>query len=263
MAKSQLALMTWREAEEAFRANPVLIIPSGSIEQHGPQTPVGDFQLGQVIGERIAAGSGALLAPMLPYGYSDVFRGFPGTVSLQADTIFNVMYDVAVNFIEHGLDHIVFMCGHHGNMPILEQVARRIRHEYDLRLACIEPFQLVSPAGLAAAYGRERIVTGHGSDPITSLWLHLDPEAVRLDLVEPPERETFGLNLRGTSQVALGDVAGHIYFDYLEVAPNGVIGDVTIFDAEAGRRILDQIVERGIEFVRIFKTHDTRIKRDE
>lgn len=262
MAKTQLALMTWREAEEAFRENPVILVPSGSIEQHGPQTPVGDFKIGEVLGQRIAAGSGALIAPILPFGYSDVFRGFPGTISLQADTVFNVMYDVATSFIEHGLDHIMFVCGHNGNMPILEHVARRIRHEYGLRLACIEPFRLFSPATLAAAYGREQVVTGHGADPITSFWLHLDPESVRLDLAEPQQRETFGLDLRGTAQVALGDVNGHIYFDYLDVAPNGVTGDVTIFDGDAGGRILDHIVERGIEFVGIFQGHDTHIGKD-
>jgi creatinine amidohydrolase len=154
----------------------------------------------------------------------------------------------------------MFLCGHNGNMPILEHVARRIRHERGIRLACLEPYRLFSPATVAAAYGREGVVTGHGADPITSFWLHLFPEAVRLDLVEPEARVAFpGVPLRGPAQVALGDVAGHIYFDYREVAPNGVTGDVSVFSAEAGGRLLDHVVARGIEFVNIFKGHDTRI----
>lgn len=257
--KTRLELMTWKEAEEAFAANPVILIPNASTEQHGPQTPVGDFRIAQVVGERIAEATGALLAPMLPFGYSDVFRGFPGTISLQAETVHRVMYDVASSFLDHGLDHLVFLCGHGGNMPILEHVARRIRHERGIRLACLDLWRLHSPATIAEAYGRP-IRNGHGSDPITSFWLHLFPEQVRLDLVEPEALTPLpGLAMRGVSQVMLGDVSAQIYFDAGEVSRNGVLGDVTVFNAEAGGALLDHVVAKGIEFVALFRAHNTRI----
>jgi creatinine amidohydrolase len=171
------------------------------------------------------------------------------------------MYDVVTSFLEHGLDHLMFLCGHNGNMPILEHVARRIRHERGIRLACLEPWRMFSPATVAEAYGKP-IRSGHGSDPITSFWLHLSPEHVRLDLTEQEALTTYpGVDLRGMAQVALGDVAGHIYFDTREVASNGVMGDPSVFNAEAGGKILDQVVARGIEFITIFKGHDTRIAR--
>jgi creatinine amidohydrolase len=259
MAKVRLAAMTWKEAEEAYASNPVILIPSASIEQHGPQTPVGDFRISEVLGDRIAERSGAIVAPMLPYGYSETFRRFPGTVTLQAETVGAVMYDVVVSFIEHGLDHLMFLCGHNGNMPILDHVARRVRHEYGIRMACLEPFRLFSPATVAEAYGKQ-VVTGHGSDPITSFNMALFPDDVRLDLIETEQKASFDpLPLRGSTQVGLGDVTGHIYFDTKDLAPNGVLGDVTIFDAGAGSKLLDHIVEKGVEFVDLFKRHDTRI----
>src|SRR5690606_40742265 len=89
--KTQLAAMTWKEAEEAFRDNPVIIVPNASIEQHGPQTPVGDYRVGEIVAERIAAETGAIVAPMLPFGYSEAFRRFPGTVTLRAESIYSVM----------------------------------------------------------------------------------------------------------------------------------------------------------------------------
>ena len=260
MDKVRLASMTWKEVEEAYAHKPVILIPSASIEQHGPQTPVGDFRISEWIGDRIAERTGSIVAPMLPYGYSEIFRRFPGTVTLAAATVEAVMYDVAVSFLDHGLDHLVFLCGHNGNMPIIDQVARRIRREYGIRLAALEPFRLFSPATMAAAYGKPNVSMGHGSDPITSFNMHLFPDDVRLDLTEPEALNTFeGLTVRGTTQVALGDVAGHIYFDTMDVAPNGVMGDISIFDAEAGRRLLEKVIEAGVRFVTLFKEHDTRI----
>lgn len=260
MAKFRLASMTWKEAEEAYAANPVILIPSASIEQHGPQTPVGDFRIGEWVGDQIAERTGSIVAPMLPYGYSEVFRRFPGTVTLQSTTVQAVMYDVVTSFLEHGLDHLVFLCGHNGNMPVLDQVARRVRIEHGIRMGCIEPFRLFSNATMAEAYGKQGVGIGHGSDPITSFNMHLFPDDVRLDLTEPENVTTYeGLTARGTTQVALGDVAGHIYFDTKDIAPNGVLGDVSIFDAEAGGRLLSHIVEKGVEFINLFKAHDTRI----
>jgi creatinine amidohydrolase len=260
MVKVRLASMTWREAAEAYAQNPVILIPSASIEQHGPATPVGDFRISEWVGDRIAERTGALVAPMLPYGYSEVFRRFPGTVTLEATTVQSVMYDVVVSFLEHGLDHLVFLCGHNGNMPILDQVARRVRREYGIRMGCIEPFRLFSPATMAEAYGRPGVGIGHGSDPIMSFNMFLFPDDCRLDLTEPEQlREYDGLTVRGTSAVALGDVTGHIYFDTLDRASNGVMGDVSTFDADAGGRLLQHIVEKGVEFVTIFRAHDTRV----
>jgi creatinine amidohydrolase len=253
--------MTWKEAEAAYADNPVILIPSASIEQHGPATPVGDFRISEWVGDRIAEQTGALVAPMLPYGYSEVFRRFPGTVTLEAATVQAVMYDVVVSFLEHGLDHLVFLCGHNGNMPILDQVARRVRREYGIRMGCIEPFRLFSAATMAEAYGRPGVGIGHGSDPIMSFNMFLFPDDCRLDLTEPEELTEYeGLTVRGTSAVALGDVTGHIYFDTRDRAPNGVMGDVSTFSAEAGGKLLHRIVEKGVEFVTIFKAHDTRIR---
>ncbi|HEX5164337.1 MAG TPA: creatininase family protein [Thermomicrobiales bacterium] len=261
MVKTRLAQMTWKEAEEAYKANPVILIPSASIEQHGPATPVGDFRISEWVGDRIAERTGAIVAPMLPYGYSEVFRRFPGTVTLQGDTVRAVMYDVVVSFAEQGLDHLVFLCGHNGNMPILDQVARRVRREYGIRMGCIEPFRLFSGATMAEAYGKPGVAIGHGSDPIMSFNMFLFPDDCRQDLTEAENLNQYdGMTIRGSTNVALGDVAGHIYFDTLDIAPNGVMGDVSNFDAEAGGKLLAHVVDKGVEFVNIFKQHDTRIR---
>jgi creatinine amidohydrolase len=257
--KTRLASMTWKEAEEAFKENPVIIVPSASIEQHGPQTPVGDFRVGEVVADRIAERTSALVAPMLAYGYSEVFRRFPGTLTLRPSTVHSVMHDVVTCLLDQGLDHVMFLCCHNGNMPILDHVAREIRRERGVVLGCLEPWRLFSPSFFEDVYQQPSPRHGHGSEPFTSLSLHLFPEDVRMDLAEQEARADFGdLPLRGVNQIAVGDVQGHIYFDYLDVVPNGVMGDVSLGNAEAGARLLERVVELGVEYVEIFRGVDTR-----
>jgi len=266
--KTQLAAMTWKEAEEAFRDNPVIIVPNASIEQHGPQTPVGDFRVGEIVAERIAAATGAIVAPMLPFGYSEVFRRFPGTVTLRAETIYNVMYDVVTNFLDHGLDHVMFLCCHHGNMPILEQVAHQIRRERGIVLGCLEPWRLHSPAFMSEVFNQPNPRHGHGTEPFASMSLHLFPDDVRTDLAEEENRvdpstllkkgASGDLPLRGTNQIQIGDATGMLYLDYRDVVPNGVIGDIHLASAEAGEKLFNRAIELGIEYVRMFEKVETR-----
>ena len=61
MVKVELCSMTWREAEEAFCRNPVVLIPMGSIEQHGPHVPMGDYRYATLVARRIAEQTGAVV----------------------------------------------------------------------------------------------------------------------------------------------------------------------------------------------------------
>ena len=105
---------------------------------------------------------------------------------------------------------------------------------------------------LAGVVRMHSACSGAGLKPLTGC---------RLDLTEQENLNSYdGLTVRGTAAVALGDVAGHIYFDTLDLAPNGVMGDVSNFDADAGGKLLAHIVDNGVEFVNLFKQHDTRIQ---
>jgi creatinine amidohydrolase len=261
MAKVELCRMTWREAEEAYRRNPVILIPLGSIEQHGPHVPVGDYRYATEVARRIAEATDALAAPTAPWGYSEHFRPFPGTLSLRPETFAMLLEDVCDGFLRFGLDHLVFLCCHKGNMPIIEQVARRIRETHRLRTATIEPWSWVTPAFKRAVYGDEKAPIGHGSDPMGSLAMALFPDDVRLDLVEAGGKAAFGgLAFQSSSQASVEGVPVFVYLDYDEVTPNGVMGDPKLSSPEVGRKLLDHVVGIGSKFVRQFAAMPTRIE---
>ena len=70
MKKVNLERMSWKEAKEAFQLNPVVMIPMGSMEEHGPHSPMGDYRIATIAAARIAEKTEALVTPVIPFGYS-------------------------------------------------------------------------------------------------------------------------------------------------------------------------------------------------
>ena len=252
--------MTWKEAEEAFAANPVILLPMGSIEQHGPQTPTGDYRYMIELARRIAERAGAISAPTIPWGYSEYFKHFPGCLTLQPETLKAVLLDTLDGFLRFGLDHLVFVCGHKGDMAILEQTARLVKDQYGIRMATIEPLSWLTPDFLRQLYGVDKVVTGHGSDPMTSLALYLCPDEVRMDLVEPGGASAYdGRALGLMANLNFEGFPVQLYFDTEEIVPNGVIGDASHASAAVGERLMERMVDVGSRFVQWFATLDTQV----
>lgn len=258
MKKYRISHMTWKEVEEAKADKPVILIPNASMEEHGPQTPMGDYRATEIVANRIAEKTNCLVAPTLPFGYSDVYRGFPGCISLEASTVEAVLYDIARSFLEHDFDHLVFLCGHNGNMSIIEHVARKICRQWEIRPATLELWRLFSTNYFEEVYGQPNPPIGHGGDPMTSISLYLYPIDVRLDLIEKNGYKKFqGLDIKGFSAINVNDVQGHIYVDMKDISDNGVLGDATIASKEVGQKLIQRVVDIGIEFVNIFEQVNT------
>lgn len=259
--KAELSRMTWKEVQEAFSKNPVILIPMGSIEQHGPQTPTGDYRYTAEIARQIAEQTGAISAPTIPWGYSEYFKHFPGCITLKPETLKAVLFDVLDGFLRFGLEHIVFVCGHKGDMPIIEQVARTIKNDFAIRTATIEPLSWLTLDFMRKCYGDDNIITGHGSDPMTSLAMHLFPEDVRMDLLEKGNPGEFSSKtVKGMSMLDVDGFSGYIYLDTEEIAPNGVLGDPCLASAEVGKLCMERMVDGGTRFVKWFASQDVKCK---
>lgn len=257
--KAELCRMTWREAEEAFTKKPVILIPMGSIEQHGPQTPTGDYRYMIEIAQQIAGCSEAICAPTIPWGYSEYFKHFPGCLTLQAETLKAVLFDIIDGFIRYDLDHIIFVCGHKGNMPILEHVARVVKERNGIRMATIEPLSWLTAKFMQKAYGNDTVQTGHGSDPMTSLAMHLFPEDVRMDMAEKGNPSVFeGYNIKGMSMIDFEGYPAYVYCDTEEITQNGVFGDSSHASSDVGRQCTEHMVDIGGRFVKWFALQNSR-----
>jgi len=106
-----------------------IIIPLGSTEQHGPHLPLGaDYFQALDLSKRISARTGVVVAPVLWVGYSPYHAGFPGTLSLQPETMERVLFEVAEYLVQHGFRRIMFFNGHGGNGIVQANVIHQINH---------------------------------------------------------------------------------------------------------------------------------------
>ncbi|WP_435075102.1 creatininase family protein [Halorubrum sp. HHNYT27] len=229
----RLADATWTDVRDADVD--VAFIPVGSTEQHGPHAPLGTDTLDAVaVAEAGAAayeaatGEGAsevVVAPPIPVGVAEEHRAFAGTMWVSPDTFRAYVREAAESLPHHGVDRVVFVNGHGGNVEALAEVARRFSRDPD-------------HDGYAVAFTWFEAVGDHAGDmghagPLeTALLRATNPDLVREDRV-PDARE--GAAARWGEWVSGVNLA----HDSDAFTENGVVGDPSAGDAERGRELLD------------------------
>ena len=113
----QLALATWQEVEEYLRTQSGIILPIGSVEQHGPNGLIGtDHLTAEFVARGVGDRIGCLVAPTLAYGMSQHHLGFTGSATLKPSTLMLVVRDVVQSLAVHGFRRFFFINGHGGNI---------------------------------------------------------------------------------------------------------------------------------------------------
>jgi creatinine amidohydrolase len=259
MKKVRLQDLTWVEVRDRMQEGAVAIVPFGSQEQHGPQTPMGDFAICERVAVAVAETTGAVVAPVIPFGYSEYFKPYPGTISVRASTLDAVLDDYVDCLFSQGFDHIVFFNGHAGNTGLLDTLCRRIRAERGLRIPVVTPLAFFTADVKKQLYpdGGQ----GHGGAGMTALQLYLNPEAVRMDLAVPGKLHDFhGIKVKSLNQIDFHGAPVSIYFNYDEITDDsGVVGDGREATAEKGRAAFEMMVKGCTEFVEWFRSVPSRV----
>lgn len=175
--------LTWPKAEAAFNKIKTAVIPTGSIEQHGPHMPVGtDYLVARALAERVGKISPVIVTPAIPVGYADYHADFPGTLSLSEETLSRVYYEICTYLIKYGITHILFINGHGGNLGPLTTVGNKLRKENILAATILwwETAEAIDPAWS---------LIGHGDFLETSVMLAVNEKIVDLGEANLPARQ--------------------------------------------------------------------------
>ena len=124
---------------ELIKSQPVVILPIGSVEDHGPHLPIDtdNFLIWSICEAAAQAAPGEiLLMPQIPFGFETHHLDFPGTIDIQSDHLLNFVLDVTRSVAHHGFERILIADGHGSNMPILDMVARRTILETKAMCGC-------------------------------------------------------------------------------------------------------------------------------
>ena len=234
-----LTHLSWTDVRDLNKEG-VVILPVGAVEQHGPHLPLitDTVQVTRVLDaalERLPETVPAWTLPALPYGKSNEHAGFPGTISLSADTLRAILFDVAASVHQAGFERLCFLNGHGGNASVLDAAARDVHAATGLSCFCVQPsFWLQPPFAVSEDEARFGV---HAGELETSLMLGLEPALVKPEraVAHFPNFPEGELHLFGAASVAW------LTRDWSET---GVFGDATSGTAEKGRALLDHAAER-------------------
>lgn len=248
MTGHRLADMTTTEATDAVRDSPVVLVPAGAFEQHGPGLPLATDlvradEVCRIVADRL--GGQAVIGPAVPVGVSPHHLAFAGTVSLSPATFAAVVVEYVEDLYRHGWRKVLVVTGHGGNGAALGTVAQTLlRTRPDLEFAWTPLTPLA--ADVVAGTGVSE-VHGHSGEAETAQMLHLAPDLVRSERLAPGTTTTSELDALG----ALSRRPGHpsLAVRYDRLSPVGVLGDPRRATAEKGREIVDAITYRITDFV--------------
>jgi mycofactocin precursor peptide peptidase len=198
----------------------VVVVPVGSLEQHGPHLPLDtDTVIAQAVAARVAERLGGWCAPAVAYGSSGEHQAFPGTTSIGTPALARLIVEL-VRSLRDGASRVLLVNGHGGNIDAMSSAVELLVDEgHDVAVVlCVAP-------GMDAHAGRAE----------TSLMLHLRPDSVRLDMAEPGNTAPLATLM---PHLRVGGIA--------EVSHNGVLGDPRGATAEEGRALLAVMVESAV-----------------
>ena len=207
-----LAEVPWTEVLN----RPVVLVPVGSTEQHGPHLPLEtDTLIATAVARELAERLDGYVAPAVSIGASGEHQGFPGVLSIGTDALRLVLVELGRS-LSLWAGRVVLVNGHGGNV---EAVTRAVH-------------QLLAEGHDVAWVPCAAAGDAHAGHTETSLLLHLAPWLVR------PHRAEAG-STRPIAEL-LPELKAH---GVRTVSPNGVLGDPTGATAAEGADLFEQMLE--------------------
>jgi creatinine amidohydrolase len=242
MDPHRLADLTYEEFAAAMQEPRWLLLPFGTIEEHGPHLPLHtDLLHAEHVCLAVARQVGGLAAPGLPYGVCRTMRNFPGTISLTPATLTAVAREILAEYVRHGARKLALVTGHaeaaHAE-ALREAGLAVVAGSPELVVLLIGPYDFLEPVRREAALvGRD----GHAGSIETSGILAIDPGAVRLDRVPAVTRPRLS--------------AFRVLANPEREFPTGVRGDTSKISARLGDRANAHVIS---EIVRVLRNVDER-----
>ena len=245
----QLALATWQEVEEYLRGSAGIIVPIGSVEQHGPNGLIGTDHLdAEFVARGVGDAIGAAVAPTLAYGMSQHHLGFTGSATLRPSTLMAVVGDVVTSFAVHGFRKFFFINGHGGNVATVTAAFDEIYAARSMResgggggtpVQCRMTFWSGRRCGKISAELYPGVDGSHATTAEVSLSQYYQPDHIKHAQMSP--------------KVAPASTPFFDGADYRRRFPDGRIGsDPSLSSPEDGKRLYEAAVEDMVEAYRAF-----------
>lgn len=241
-----------------LKSRDTVLIPVGATEQYGPHLAMGtELKLCDDIATEVGRRTGFAVTPIVPFNYSHMFLDYPGTLSVDMATLENFVGEMCHGLAGQGFRHFFFVNIHAGSLGPLESVARSLRSRWNAVGGLIDVFTVMREVA-DVSYATKKAPSGHASEMVTSVALHVCPDYVFMERAqEPPELRAFveGVKTVSSGKVGFGRSSFAVFSDISDYSPLGIQGDARGANAAQGKAIWDAtatyIAEAALKFSRM------------
>ncbi|AGB40761.1 uncharacterized protein, putative amidase [Halobacteroides halobius DSM 5150] len=237
---NKMSKMKWQYAEEELK-DKVVILPIGALEAHGSHLPLGtDNYIAQELAERLTKQINGILLPLLPLGQVWSLRNFPGSISLQTETLISIIEDIAISLERHKVQCLVVVNAHFGNNQSLKKAARNISANNEIEILHLTHPGLKSLENDLIDSKRAHSNYLHAEEIETSLMLNINPDLVNMKEAHPsyPQFPSYFSNYP-------------LFWD--QITEDAVLGDPTKATEVKGGKLLNGIVKEMKKIIKEFK----------
>jgi creatinine amidohydrolase len=227
-----LADRAWPDLETYFDEESLALVPLGSTEQHGPHLPEGtDHMIAEALARAAADRTGYLCTPTVNVGVSPHHRQFHGTMWVDPPAFRDYVESLTRNLTEHGIDRVVYVNAHGGNVDHLREVGRRLRDD-EVAYAVEWMWDESIPDLVDDLFETNG---PHGGPKETAMIMHIDRELVHGDRLEAARDGGLTHFDRESGRTH----GARTFYDAIDNTGNGVLGDQTDATPEKGERLFE------------------------
>lgn len=234
MSTRRLDELTDPEVAAALADRPLVVVPCGSTEQHGPHLPTGtDYYASLALADRVSSEIGGIVLAGFQFGVTPLHMGFPSTVTLRPETYQAALYELVASVASHGATEVAFVNWHEGNIPSLALVGARLTHEMEMDVVLAHACYVAEEL-----YGEKLGGLTHGGAIEAGAVLALRPELVRYDQLSGEDDSP---GERSEDQARRGKAFQTILRDIREIAPAGWYGSSERLSTHDATEMVDAV----------------------
>jgi creatinine amidohydrolase len=255
--------LSYVHIQQYLKHSDTILIPHASLEQHGPHLPLStDTITATEVASRAGEQAGILYTPTLWLGYSPQHMRAPGwgagTITLRANTLLNVLYDIGRSLIHHGFNRLIFVNGHGSNVKVVDPVLRRLRYETGALIAFYKPYaeRYIGMLADVLEGTKEQTPGWHAGELETAQVMAHNENLVRLDRASIDKAHApkwLGPAWEKKDGMPDAEFQGYQYFnfpfDHEEFTDSGVMGVPQMGTAEKGETALSRFAQHLIDAV--------------
>jgi len=226
--------ITMTEFKEYLKKTKTIVFPFGTIEEHGSHLPLNTDAFIITDALKLAAKKRKFfLAPVVYYGVCTTTKDHPGTISITAETLRRLSYDLVTESYKKGLRNFLLISGHGGSLHIsaLKETAEVLVEQLkDIKIAVLSPYDVLWKELSAIA---ETPNDSHAGELETSIMLYLAPELVKGRAAEEYPKIPKPFTVR----------------DKVKYWPGGVWGNPQKASVEKGEKAIKLITDKIVEIL--------------